>query len=136
MDVIRRNSDYALRLMLCLAANRVRGPVSTAVLASEQDVSYALACKILQRLQKAGLVRSCMGARGGFEVSRHPSQISVMDVIGVMQGPVRLNRCLSSPKACTRHGSCPIKDRLTVVQRTLDGLLASTTLQDCMDSEG
>src|SRR5512141_1353340 len=102
MDILRRNTDYALRLMISLARNYEHGSVSTRVLAQEQEVSYQLACKLMQRLHDARLVGSCMGPRGGFRLARAPGQISLLDVVEVIQGPVRLNRCLVGDCACPR----------------------------------
>jgi Rrf2 family transcriptional regulator, iron-sulfur cluster assembly transcription factor len=133
VDVIRRNADYAIRAMAHLAAAHGSGPVSAATIAAEQDVSHHLASKLLQRLQKARLVESCMGVRGGFRLSRSPSEISLLDVIEAVQGKIALNRCLLGASACTRHKSCPVRGRLAQVQETLLSHLRQTSLEDLAD---
>ena len=69
MNVLRQNSDYALRMMGNLASNYTQRAVSVRMLSQEENVSYQFACKILQELHRAGLVKSEMGAAGGYQVS-------------------------------------------------------------------
>jgi len=134
MDILRRNTDYALRLMISLARNYENGSVSTRLLAQEQEVSYQLACKLMQKLHDARLVDSCMGPRGGFRLARPPGQISLLEVVEVIQGPVRLNRCLMSDCACPRGGSCRIRARITELQGHMEQYLRSVTIGDLVDA--
>ena len=130
MDVIRRNTDYAIRAMSHLALSHGNGPVSAATIAAKQDISPQLVSKLLQRLQKVRLVESSMGARGGFQLSRDPGRINLLEVIEAIQGKITLNRCLVSAKACNRQKACPVRPRLGQVQKTLLGTLQQTTLKD------
>jgi len=133
MDILRRNTDYALRLMIGLARNYENGAVSTRSLADEQEVSYQLASKLMQRLHDAKLVDSCMGPRGGFRLSRAPADISLLEVVEVIQGPVRLNRCLMSDCACPRGGSCAVRAKITELQGHMEEYLSSVRLGDLVD---
>ena len=112
MDIVRRNTDYALRAMVNLAEHYGNEAVSARELAKHCDIPYQLACKLLQRLNKARLVKSNMGAKGGFRLNKEPSRISLLKVIETIQGPVRLNRCLLSANGCSRQRSCPVKPKL------------------------
>jgi Rrf2 family protein len=133
MDILRRNTDYALRLMIGLANSYECGPVSTRVLAKEQDVSYQLASKLMQRLHDAKLVRSAMGPKGGFRLGRAPEQISLLQIVEVIQGPVRLNRCLVSDCACPRGEGCSIRSRISELQGHMEAYLRTVTLADLGD---
>ena len=95
MDVLRRNTDYGLRMMAVLAEHFNNGRLMSArQLASDGHFSYQLGCKLLQKLHRAELVKSGMGPKGGFTLSREPSKITLMHIIKVLQGGIRLNRCL------------------------------------------
>ena len=134
MDILRRNTDYALRLMISLAKRYEKGSVSTRTLADEQEVSYQLACKLMQRLHDARLVDSCMGPKGGFRLNRAPEQINLWEVVEVSQGPVRLNRCLMSECACPRGGRCAVRAKITELQGHMEEYLRGVTVGDLVEA--
>lgn len=134
MDVLRRNTDYALRAMVGLARQDGQEPVSARWLAKEQNMPYQLTCKILQKLHNARLVESCMGPKGGFRLSRKPSRISLRDVIEVVQGPVQLNRCLLGVSECPRRPKCAVNKKLAELQRHIDGYLGEIKLDELSTS--
>ncbi|NIP28389.1 MAG: Rrf2 family transcriptional regulator [Phycisphaerae bacterium] len=130
MDVLRRNTDYALRAVVHLTSHYGNEPVSTRTIAFEEDISYQLACKLMQKLQKAGLVKSCMGPQGGFRLSREPAEISLIEVVEAIQGPIRLNRCLLGVDACTKQKECTLRARLVGLQESISGYLTDITLDE------
>ena len=132
MDVLRRNTDYALRAMLNLASHYGQKPVSAREVVRKEDISYHLACKMLQKLCKAKLVKSCMGPKGGFQLSRKPSKIGLLEVIEAIQGPVRLNRCLLGVDACPRRPRCGVSRKLDELQRHIESFLVGITLDELL----
>lgn len=134
MDILRRNTDYALRLAVHLAKRYGDGSLSTRTLASDEDVSYQLACKLMQKLHAAGLVESNMGPKGGFQLSRAPEKVPVLAVIEAIQGPLRLNRCLLGDGACERQESCNVREKIGLLQEQMDEYLTSITLGELAKS--
>jgi Rrf2 family protein len=132
MDVIRRNTDYALRAMVHLGRHYGQDALSARQIAEDQNFSYTLASKLMQRLQKAGLVESIMGAKGGFRLSRDPSQINLQEVIETIQGPIRLSTCLLGVKTCCKYGTCPIRKKLGGLQQEISDFLTGTTLGELL----
>ena len=130
MDIIRRNTDYALRLLVGLARRPEQDSVPTRVLAEEQEVSYQLACKLMQRLHDAKLVASCMGPRGGFRLNRRPAEINLWEIIEVAQGPLHLNQCMRKAGACPRAKICPMRPRIGALQARLGEYLRGVTLEE------
>ena len=134
MDVLRRNTDYALRAMLNLTKHYGDEPISTRILADEEQIPYQLGCKLMQRLHDAKLVKSCMGPKGGFRLGRQPLKINLLEVIEVMQGAIRLNRCLLGLEVCERRKSCVISSKLAELQEKIRGYLAGVTLEGLAQS--
>ena len=130
MDVLRRNTDYALRMMTALADNFDGKAISARQLASEGNFSYDLGCKILQRLHKAGLVHSHMGPKGGFSLSREPSEITLMEIVNVLQGGILLNRCLLGGNGCECQADCVISEKLADLQQYINDYLGGISLAE------
>lgn len=134
MDVIKRNTDYALRAMVHLARNYGGDVISSRVLADAEGISYQLTCKLMQKLHKAGLVTSVMGAKGGFALGREPGEITLAEVVTVIQGPVTINRCLAQGGVCELQDSCTLSSKLAVLQTTVEDYLVGVTLDDFIKS--
>ena len=130
MDVLRRNTDYALLAMVHLAAHWKQGPASVRKLASQENISYPLVRKLMQKLCNCGLVESSMGSKGGFSLSRQPSEINLLEIIETIQGPLRLNRCLLGRDICYRQKGCPISPKLVKLQKYMKDYLHGITLED------
>jgi Rrf2 family protein len=129
MDVIRRNTDYGLRAMINLASRPPREAVSAKVLAAQEEVSYQLICKLLQKLQRAGFIKSMMGPSGGYRMAMPASDITLGQIVQLLQGPVMINRCVSDEEACSRQHTCVVSESLRKIQRDLEKYLANVTLE-------
>ena len=131
MDVLRRNTDYGLRMMAMLAEHFENGQlISARQLASDGRFSYQLGCKLLQKLHEAKLVESGMGPKGGFSLGREPSKITLMEIIKVLQGGILLNRCLPGGEGCEFEPDCEINTKLSCLQLYIDGYLDGITLAE------
>ena len=136
MDILRRNTDYALRAMVKLAGHYGEDPVSTRDISQTEDISYQLACKLMQKLNNAGLVKSSMGPNGGFVLSKAPTKINLAEIIDAIQGPLSLSRCLLGKNVCPRQSSCPITVKLTKLQKNIGDYLQSITLDELLHHQG
>ena len=137
MDVIRRDTDYALRLAAQLAGEYAAGtPLSARVLARANHVSYPLACKLLQKLAAAGLVESTMGPKGGFALACAPEHITFRQVIEAVQGPISVVRCLMGDFNCPMKTRCPVGPKLGQMQEQINGFLKDVTLAEFLKTKG
>ncbi len=128
MSLLRQNTDYALRVMVHLAHSETNGCISARTLAKEQEISYQFACKILQQLHEAKLVDSTMGPKGGYRLSRPAAEITMRHVIEAVQGPVDLNRCMKGLATCPRQPTCPVTEKLSVLQGQIENYLEGISL--------
>lgn len=128
MAIIRRETDYALRALTRLALADDFVPVSA--LAEEEDVPPEFLRKIMQRLNQAGIVESSQGPFGGYRLARLAQQVSALDIIEVVQGPLVISECISTPKICSRFDSCPFRKRLATLEAGLNAKLAKVRISD------
>jgi len=131
MELIRRDTDYAFRFAAQLVGAYGEGCLLSArVLAKDSEVPYALTCKILQKLAVAGIVKSTMGPKGGFQLSKKPETIEFKQVVEAIQGPVSVNKCLVSDYRCPLKSTCSVHPKLAVLQTTINDYLKGLTLQE------
>jgi Rrf2 family protein len=102
---ITRRTDYAVRIMLEVARSGGRAPSRR--LGELAEVSYPFARSIVTDLSGAGLVDAKRGPGGGVALSRPASEISLLQIVEAMEGPVVLNVCISDPGYCHRAPECP-----------------------------
>ena len=103
---ITLESDYAVRIVSCLAQSG--GRMDAKKISGETGVTLRFSLKILRKLVTGGLVRSYKGTKGGYELARPANEISLCDVIEVVEGPFALSRCVGEQNySCNRDGGGP-----------------------------
>ena len=107
---ITRQADYALRAALFLAALAPDQKASTAEIAERQRIPPSFLAKIIAQLSIAGLIHTSRGARGGVSLTRPADQISILEVVEAIDGPLALNVCSDDPADCPCHEDCPLCD--------------------------
>ena len=132
MNLIRQDTDYALRLITLLASNKEKTSLPTKFLAEQGQVPYVFACKILQRLHEAGLIESVMGPKGGYYLGKETKDIALLDVIAAVQGPVSINMCAGNKETCERKNDCPITNKLGQLQEHIEKFLGNLSLEDIL----
>jgi Rrf2 family protein len=124
---ITKQADYAVRAVLYLAglADGRRAPTSQ--IARDQKIPPSFLAKIVSQLSVAGMVQTSRGARGGVTLARDPSQISLLEVVEAIDGPVSLNECVADPSVCSFGEDCPVHGVWCEAQASLVKGLTSTT---------
>jgi len=124
---ITRQADYALRAMLYLARLEPTQRAATSRIAEEQRIPPSFLAKIISQLSIAGLIHTSRGARGGVSLAREPGNISLLEVVEAIDGPIMLNECTGDPSTCTFGENCPIRSLWCDTQAELVARLQNTT---------
>ena len=130
MEIIRRETDYALRCLLYLGNLEDGAVASSKIIAKDQGLPYELLRKIFQRLTSAGLVSSIRGKQGGFKLAVPPRDITIKRVLEAVQGPVAVNRCVNDDKWCPNQAACQFHEGICELQEKISALLAGSNLED------
>jgi len=123
-------TDYgivvATHLVTCHGAHSVR------VLASETGVPIPTTSKVLKRLSQANVVRSQRGPKGGYSLMRAADQISILEVIDALEGPLAVTECTSEDDdtTCVQAGSCNVQDNWRMINEAIRSALAGITLAE------
>jgi len=124
-------TDYGLVLMTIFA----RGdglPLRTARdLAVESRVPLSTVSKLLKQLLQSGLLTSHRGIKGGYILARNPREISVIEIISAIEGPMALTECSTDVTGlCNLESYCPIKSNQQIINQAVRGVLDKITLSD------
>ncbi len=104
---ITKQTDYAIRCVLYLSQNHSEVKVVDEI-ARAKSIPKVFLAKILQKLARAGIVRSHRGVKGGFELAKRPKDISLLDVIEAIEGPVAMNICAIDKRMCNLSNTCSV----------------------------
>ena len=127
---LTRAADYAVRVMVHLAA------IAPGTRASRADLAGAVECpeqflsKVLQSLTRAGLVISHRGNTGGFELPQARRSTTVLEIVEAVEGPIHLNVCLNSPEECTKQATCTVYPVWQEAQKAMTAVLCKATISD------
>jgi Rrf2 family protein len=123
---ITRQADYAVRAVLHLAQIKNGDRTSTSVVAKEQHIPPSFLAKIVSRLSITGLLHTSRGARGGLTLAREPKDITLLEVVEAIDGPIQLNECVGDNGVCTFDSDCPIRSVWCEAQDELVARLRKT----------
>jgi Rrf2 family protein len=123
---ITRQADYAIRAVLYLARLDPGQRAATSQVARKQMIPPSFLAKIISQLSIAGLLHTSRGAHGGVALARESKEITLLDVVEAIDGPILLNECVSEKGMCTFTGDCPLKPIWCETQQHLVGRLRET----------
>ena len=125
---ISEAASLALHTVVYLAANRGR-IVTTHEIADRLGVSKDHLSKVLQRLSKAGYVKSIRGPKGGFELSPGAENESLLKIYELIEGPLKKTECLLGSKPCGGE-QCILGDLISRIDDEFEGYLTRTKISD------
>ncbi|HHW06451.1 MAG TPA: Rrf2 family transcriptional regulator [Clostridia bacterium] len=114
-------TDYSFRVVLYLAGLEPDVVVTAKDIAEHEEIPMRYLLKTLRSLVKAGILHSFRGPEGGYALAKEPHEISLLDVVEAVEGPIAINRCFVHADYCTKHWSdrCPVHQVLGEIQHKL-----------------
>ena len=131
---ITRQADYALRAMIFLAQMEPNQRAATSQIAEVQSIPPSFLAKIISQLSIAGLIHTSRGARGGVSLARSPEEVSILEVVEAIDGPLSLNECTQNPSVCPFGESCPLYELWCTTQSELVEKLRNTSFAKFVNS--
>src|SRR5579864_5361788 len=130
---LSKKADYALIAVRHLATHGAEHSQSSADIAEVYRISPQLLAKVLQRLAKHGLVTARHGSTGGYQLARHPRDISALEVISAVDGPVVITSCVTSHGNCDHSDRCTVREPLRRVNESIAQVLRSVSISQMSD---
>ncbi len=135
MKLIKRDTDYAVRAVSYMASSEDR-LVSVAEMVKTLKIPRPFLRKILQKLNKAGLLASYKGIGGGFKLVRPAKKILITDLIQIFQGRLRLNECFFKKKLCPNRATCALKKKIDSIEKKVFDELKGVSIGSLINNEG
>jgi len=126
---------YGTRALLDLALHQGQGRILLKDIAQRQQISLRYLEHLIAPLIAGGMVRSTRGAKGGVLLSRPAEDITLSEVIQLLEGSIAPVECINNPGVCNRSGSCATRDIWGEMKQAIDEVLESTTLQDLVERQ-
>jgi len=122
-------SEYGVLASIDLACNYGEGPVSAREIAERRSIPPRFLEQLFVALRRAEIVKAVRGAKGGFELTRPPSDITVLDVVEALEGPLQASVCDSGRESgCAKGGTCAAAPVWAQATTALKAVFASATL--------
>ncbi|MCK5580459.1 MAG: Rrf2 family transcriptional regulator [Candidatus Omnitrophica bacterium] len=134
MKLITRDTDYAIRALMYIASAG-DGVVSVAEIEKKLGLPRPFLRKILQVLQKQGVLRSIKGNRGGFLLAVPAKKIILADLIEIFQGKITFTECFLKKKECPDTRKCSVRKKIKNIEKTVVSELKQITIASLLECE-
>ncbi len=126
---------YGVKAMVDLAIHYSEEPSSIKSISERQNISEYYLEQLFSSLRKSNLIKSIRGAQGGYILNREPKDITIADIMGVLEGPVEISDCIdeNSESSCSRIDCCATRLLWSKIKESIDQVMKFTTLQDMVD---
>lgn len=130
---LSKGTDYGIRILAHLAKDDVGTTHNAREVAEDLQLPVPMASKVMKSLARAGVLESHRGVKGGFSLSRPPSELSVADMIAALEGPVAMTECQMGVSSCQHEGVCSVQEPWSVINRSVQNTLSMITLSDLIN---
>ncbi|EQB87183.1 Rrf2 family protein [Clostridium punense] len=123
---------YGVKAMVDLAINYGKDPISIKSISERQNISEYYLEQLFSSLRKSGLIKSIRGASGGYILGKEPKEITVYEVLEVLEGPIEISNCLEEG-SCNNIDCCATRTVWKKIKESIDSVTTAITLQDIVD---
>lgn len=123
---------YGVKAMFELSLNYGKSPISIKSISEKQNISECYLEQLFSLLRKAKLVKSIRGAQGGYVLSKKPKDITVAEIMDVLEGPIEVSECIEQKK-CNNIDCCATRDLWIKIKNSIDSVTKNVTLQNMID---
>jgi Rrf2 family protein len=128
MALISKSSEYGLRAALYIAGRPAGEHVSVREMSETMDISFHFLTKILQKLARAGLLKSTRGAKGGIALAKLADQITLLDIVRSIEGASLFESCILGLAGCGEKRPCPLHRQWGKERARIEKIFRRTTL--------
>jgi Rrf2 family transcriptional regulator, cysteine metabolism repressor len=132
MKMITKNSDYAIRAILYLSGQRDRF-VPSSEISEQEKIPLIYLRRILQQLIKSKIAESREGVAGGIKLKLAPSDISVGQIINIIQGGVQMLDCMFRKQLCKNRSHCVLRKRIMCIEEKVKQEFLQLSIQDLLN---
>jgi Rrf2 family protein len=127
---------YGLKAMFDLALHDGKGPVSLASISERQGISMNYLEQLVSPLRKAGLLKSVRGAQGGYLLAKAPVDISVKEILELLEGPLAPASCvIEGDHSCDHSNLCVSRMIYDRIYESINQVVENISLQDMLDEQ-
>jgi len=123
---------YGVKAMVDLAVNHDGKPVSIKSISQRQNISEYYLEQLFAPLRRAEFIKSVRGAQGGYILNKEAKDITVLDIMDVLEGPIEVSDCLDSDD-CDNIDYCATRTVWVKMKHSIDSVLGAITLQNIVD---
>jgi Rrf2 family cysteine metabolism transcriptional repressor len=137
---LSRRSEYGLRALTDLVRHEGEGPIPLTTLAERNHLPAKFLEQIMATLKHGGVVRTTLGAHGGYAMAADPSTVSLGRVIRLLDGALAPLGCVSlryyEPCSCVEEATCSLRDLMIDVRDAMLDILDEQSLADLAARHG
>lgn len=125
--------EYGVRAMIWIAEGYSRGAVTKKEILEKDAIPESYLENLLTTLRSRGLLRTKRGVGGGYALTRAPSQITLLELVEALEGPLAPRDCLLDHAFCERSGECFLRERWDEMYQAIRKSLGGVTLRQLVD---
>ena len=130
---ISARARYGIKAMLELALVYDEKTTSVRSIAQKQNISELYLEQIFSILKKGQLIKSVRGAKGGYSLSKNPKDITIKNIIDILEGPVSISDCIEENANCDNLDRCATRVLWVKIRDAINDIFSSVTLKDIID---